>query len=73
MTTRSEHMVWCKQRALEVLDDGDILGAYQSMVSDLGKHPETLGHVGIDLGMMMQLSGMLRTTEQMRDFIIGFN
>lgn len=73
MTTRSEHMAWCKQRALEILDDGDISGAYQSMVSDLNKHPATLGHIGINLGMMMQLGGMLRTTEQMRDFIIGFN
>lgn len=38
---RAEHLAWAKQRALEYLDAGDLGNAIASMVSDLGKHPET--------------------------------
>jgi hypothetical protein len=71
--TRAEHMDWCKKRALEVLETGDVQGAYASMVSDLGKHEETAGHVGITLGMMQMIGGHLGTPAQMRHFIEGFN
>jgi hypothetical protein len=39
--TREEHLVWCKARALEYLDRGDLVSAVASMQSDLGKHSET--------------------------------
>jgi hypothetical protein len=39
--TRDEHLAWCKQRALEYLDRGDVLNAMTSMLSDLSKHQET--------------------------------
>ena len=70
--TRQEHLDWCKQRALEILDTGDISQAYASMVSDLGKHPETEGHPAIQLGMMLMLGGNI-TEKQIREFIDGFN
>lgn len=38
---RNEHMAFCKQRALEFVDAGDLNNAVASMTSDLGKHPET--------------------------------
>ena len=38
--TRDEHLAWCKQRALEYLDRGELENAVASMASDLGKHPE---------------------------------
>jgi hypothetical protein len=38
--TRTEHLAWCKRRALEYLDDGDLANAVASMGSDLDKHPE---------------------------------
>lgn len=38
--TRDEHLAWCKKRALEYLDRGDLLNAVTSMGSDLQKHPE---------------------------------
>jgi hypothetical protein len=66
-------MAWCKQRALEYVDKGDVSQAWASMVSDLRKHPETEGHAAIDLGTMMLFSGNLKTATQMRDFIEGFN
>lgn len=72
--TRAEHLQWCKDRALEYIDkDGDIQNAWASMVSDLGKHPETAGHVAITLGMMQLMGGMLSTAPEMRHFIEGFN
>uniref|UniRef100_A0A6M3M8A4 Uncharacterized protein n=1 Tax=viral metagenome TaxID=1070528 RepID=A0A6M3M8A4_9ZZZZ len=71
--TRSEHVEWCKQRALEYIDIGDLNQALTSMCSDLGKHPETKNHAGIGLGMMMHMGGHLSKPEEMRKFILGFN
>jgi hypothetical protein len=39
--TRDEHLAFCKRRALEYLDAGELVNAVTSMGSDLGKHPET--------------------------------
>ena len=73
MRTREEHMDWCKRRALEYADAGDPAEAYSSMVSDIGKHPETAGHSAIQLGAMLLFGGQLNTPKAMRDFIEGFN
>jgi hypothetical protein len=70
--TRDEHLAWCKQRALELLEAGDLNQAFASMGSDLRKHPETAGHSGIQLGTMLLVGGHLKTAKQMRDFIEGF-
>jgi hypothetical protein len=58
---------------LEYCDIGDVSQAFASMVSDLGKHPKTANHAGIELGMMLLMGGHLNTPEQMRKFIEGFN
>ena len=71
--TRAEHLAWCKKRALEYVDAGDLPQAFASMGSDLGKHPETANHSGIQLGAMMLFAGHLGTPEKMRKFIEGFN
>ena len=71
--SRSEHLAWCKERALEYVDAGDLENAYASMVSDLGKHLETEGHAGIQLGMMQLMAGQLATVSGLRAFIEGFN
>lgn len=70
--TRQEHLDWCKQRALAYLP-GDLENAFASMLSDLGKHPETKDHFGIRLGMDLMLTGNLGSEDQMRRFIEGFN
>lgn len=72
-TSRDEHLKWCKERALQYCDMGDVGQAYTSMASDLGKHPETQGHSAIELGMMLMMGGHLSTSHQMREFINGFN
>lgn len=71
--TRSEHLEWCKKRALEYIDSGNISDAYSSMVSDLRKHPETVDHNAIGLGMQLLISGNLSSITKMREFILGFN
>lgn len=70
--TRAEHLAWCKERALEYVDT-DPVNAWTSLVSDLGKHPETVDHMGIGLGVMELIRGGLSTPKQMRNFIEGFN
>ena len=71
--TRTEHLDWCKKRALEYVDQGNVSSAWASMVSDLRKHPETADHIAIGLGMRMLMGGMLSSPAKMRDFIVGFN
>ena len=71
--SRAEHLAWCKKRALEYCDIGDVNQAYASMASDLGKHPETSNHAAIQLGMMMLAAGHLGSPMKMREFIKGFN
>ena len=70
---RSKHLQWCKDRALEYCDDGDIAQAWASMVSDLGKHEKTAGHSAIALGTMMVMGGQLKNAAEMEKFINGFN
>lgn len=69
MMTRAEHLQWCKDRALAYLP-GDPQQAFASMGSDLDKHEETRGHVGMELGMSLMMTDNLR---DMRNFIEGFN
>ena len=71
--TRAEHLEWCKKRALEYVDIGDLDQAWTSMASDLGKHEETRGHSAIKLGMMLLIGNCLSTPDKMRKFILGFN
>lgn len=70
---RDEHLAWCKQRALEYLNEGDTKGALASMLSDIRKHPDTENHAAAQLGAMLMFGGHLETVEQVRSFITGFN
>jgi len=70
---RAEHLAWCKMRALEYVEQGDLTNAYASMASDMGKHPDTAGHSAISLGFQLMMIGDLNTRYKMRKFIEGFN
>ena len=70
---REEHLQWCKDRALQYLDNGDISQTLISMFSNLGKHSETENHIAIGLGIKMQVMGLLSTEKDIREFINGFN
>lgn len=73
MMTRDEHLQWCKKRALEYVNIGDNQGAFASFASDMNKHDKTRGHIGIQLGMSMLMSGLLSTKKEMTNFIEGCN
>lgn len=69
--TRVEHLAWCKARALEYLDEGDLANAVASMGSDLSKHPETkCPDVLMTLGMMLIVQN---DATGVRRWIEGFN
>lgn len=70
---RTEHLQWCKDRALEYVKENDLNNAFASFQSDMTKHPETNGHVSLQLGTMLLISGNLSSAKQMQDWIIGFN
>lgn len=70
---RTEHLEWCKKRAIEYVDSGDIGQAYASFMSDMTKHTETRDHAALTLGMELMISGQLNTNNSMRKFINGFN
>lgn len=71
--TRAEHLAWCKQRALEYADKGDMVNAVSSMCSDLRKHPETENHAGAQLMVMEAAAGLLNSPRELRRCIEGFN
>lgn len=69
--SRSEHLAWCKERALEYLPHNPSQ-AVDSMVSDLNKHPETGGSAYA----MLAVAGMIeiqRGPEAVRRWVEGFN
>jgi len=76
--TREEHLVWCKQRAHEYLDRGDLTNAVTSMMSDLDKHPETRASAGKDsalvgLGVFATISAQRGDRDFVQRYIDGFN
>lgn len=71
--TRSEHLQWCKNRALEYIQDGDIPQGITSMMSDMRKHSETDSKASVSLCMAMLMSGKLTTQHEAEKFINGFN
>ena len=70
---RSEHLQWCKDQALEYVNQGDASQAMTSMTSDLLKHEETKDHPAISLGMMLMMGGKMNTPQDAEKFINGFN
>lgn len=70
--TRQEHLEWCKKRAHEYLERGDVLNAVTSMLSDLNKHEETRQDNPFlaMLGMEAAIDGNIN---EARRFIDGFN
>jgi len=70
---RADHLQWCKDRAMEYVNQGDTKQAFASFVSNLLKHPETENHLVIEMGMMLLLSGNLSTSYEMEQWINGTN
>lgn len=70
--TRAEHIAWCKERAIQEMDySKDPKQAVISMMSDLGKHPETNSEALKSLCLMTLMRPC--TFDGVRKFIDGFN
>lgn len=75
MRTREQHLEFCKVRAREYLDEGDLMNAVTSMMSDLDKHPETRLGDGPGAGTLMWLGILAVNSGDPREvsrFIEGF-
>ena len=59
--TREEHLVWCKKRALEYIDRGQVNEGLTSMMSDMAKHPETHAPAIDQMTLGLMMIGALRT------------
>lgn len=70
--TRSEHLQWCKDRALHYANDGDLSSAAASMMSDLAKHPETASNKSL-LFMLVLPALSAGDSKGVIDWITGFN
>ena len=73
MENRTEHLQWCKHRALEHLEQNDLTNAFASFQADMTKNPETTNHLALEMGTMLLVSGHLSSTKEMREWITGFN
>lgn len=73
MEKRSEHLQWCKDRAMEYVNNGDMKQAFASFQSDMTKHPETSNHMAMQMGTMLLLGGHLSTAREMEQWINGTN
>ncbi len=70
MRTRREHLEWCKARAREYLERGDLDEAVASMVSDLSKHEKT---ADIQAGHLCAMALFAAQSPRMaRAFVEGF-
>lgn len=69
--TRDEHVAWCKKRAREYLDKGDIANGVTSMLSDMDKHPEC--RVNQALSMLGMAAIMQHDLQAAKRFVDGFH
>ena len=72
MDDRQQHLAWCKARALEYLDAGDLASAVTSMASDLGKY-ESTGAIHPALMALGMRAIIAKDADEVRRWIEGFN
>ncbi len=70
---RTEHLQWCKDRALAYVDDNKLNEAFASFSSDMSKHVATENHLALKMGIMLLFAEHLNTPQKMRKWINGFN
>jgi hypothetical protein len=74
---RAEHLQWCKDRAIELLDLGEYANSIASMVLDLRKHPDTQNHPALKETIRILIAHQIGyrplTENKIREWIEGFN
>jgi hypothetical protein len=71
--TRAEHLAWCKERALEYVDRGELREAVTSMSSDPRKHEDFHGPIYGQLSLLGAMFEIPKGPEAVRRWINGFN
>ena len=74
MRTADEHLEWCKQRAREYLDRGELADAVASMALDIMTHPETkMSEAKIGVLIMVATIRIAEGDERgVREWVEGF-
>lgn len=72
---RTDHLQWAKDRAIELVNQGDLVGAFASLTSDFGLHDDLSSALELQtsLGAMQLVGGHLNTAHDMEKWIEGFN
>lgn len=89
MESRSEHLAWCKQRALAYLapppdlphpgwlvleaKPEQLRDALASFLSDMSKHEGTRDHPALGLGLLELMLPTGHKTQRLKQWIEGFN
>ena len=71
--TRTEHLRWCKERAIAYLDAGDLQNAVTSMGSDMRRHPKTDSPLLAFLFMAGMADAQRGDSAAVRKWVEGFN
>jgi hypothetical protein len=73
MTTRAEHLAWCKSRAIGLLERGDPTGAVR--VDDKRSREMDRAALRPDDFTLLSMDGLMfcKTPDQVRHWIEGFN
>ncbi len=70
LVRREEHLQFCKDRALKILEDGGKPDdAWASFLSDMNNDDTTRNHSALELGMMLIMGGHLSTSAAMKKHI----
>lgn len=69
--SREQHLQWCKKRALEYVERGQLQQAITSMMSDMNKHSRTAGTIHPALFIIGASDA--RDPAKVRAWIEGFN
>lgn len=73
MSARSDHLQWCKDRALEFVDAGQLPNAFSSFMSDLNKFDEPMYEAELLRTLTIVGFAQCGTADKMRAWINGFS
>lgn len=70
---RQLHIKWCKEKAIKTIKAGDPQRALISFQHNMKTKLETSVHLALFLIPQLSREGKLNTTQQIQEFIEGFN
>jgi hypothetical protein len=71
--SREDHLQWCKDRALEYVELGDLSKAIASMTSDIQKHPQTRLSPPVERALLIPILFNQLDEKKVSEWINGFD